>query len=106
MNWRRLRSSMGSSQEPAVPAYSRLRMHRKRPQVLGVDLNRSESTCSLMTQGFLPRTVPNRRSQRTLRNKGFFTASVPTRTEVDERVGALEPWWRRTRDLDDPEAAR
>jgi hypothetical protein len=25
-NWRRLRSSMGSSPEPAVPAYSRLRM--------------------------------------------------------------------------------
>src|SRR5262249_35533290 len=29
--------------EPAVPAYRRLRMLRKRPQVLGVDLNRSES---------------------------------------------------------------
>src|SRR5215831_16234230 len=28
--------------EPAVPAYSRFRMPRKRPQVLGVDLNRSE----------------------------------------------------------------
>jgi hypothetical protein len=43
MNWRRLRSSMGSSPEPAVPAYSRLRMPRKHPQVLGVDLNCSES---------------------------------------------------------------
>jgi len=41
-----------------------------------------------------------------LRNKGFFTASVPTRTEVDERGGALEPWWTRKRDRDDPEAAR
>src|SRR5262249_42419291 len=30
--------------EPAVPAYRRLRMPRKRPQVLGVDLNRSESS--------------------------------------------------------------
>src|SRR5262249_28518647 len=30
MNSRRLRSSMGSSPEPAVPAYRRLRMHRKR----------------------------------------------------------------------------
>src|SRR5262249_268337 len=29
--------------EPAVPAYRRLRMHRKHPQVLGADLNRSES---------------------------------------------------------------
>jgi len=38
MNWRRLRSDMGSSPEPAVPAYSRLRLLRKRPQVLGVDL--------------------------------------------------------------------
>src|SRR6516165_10741285 len=35
MNWRRLMSSMGSSPEPAVPAYRRLRMPRKHPQVLG-----------------------------------------------------------------------
>jgi hypothetical protein len=39
MNWRRLRSGMGSSPEPAVPAYSSLRMPRKRLQVLGGDLN-------------------------------------------------------------------
>jgi hypothetical protein len=44
MNSRRLTSSMGSSPEPAMPAYSRLRMPRKRPQVLGADLNRSESS--------------------------------------------------------------
>jgi hypothetical protein len=31
-------SSMGSSPEPAVPAYRRVRMPRKCPQVLGVDL--------------------------------------------------------------------
>src|SRR5439155_5386566 len=43
MNSRRVVSGMGSSPEPAVPAYRRLSMHRKRPQVLGVDLNRSES---------------------------------------------------------------
>src|SRR6516225_6024629 len=42
MNWRRLMSSMGSSPEPAVPAYRRLRMPWKHPQVLGLDLNRSE----------------------------------------------------------------
>jgi hypothetical protein len=36
MNWRRLRSSMGSSPEPAVPAYSRLRIPWKHPQVLGL----------------------------------------------------------------------
>ena len=29
----------------AMPAYRRLRMPRKHPQVLGVDLNRSESRC-------------------------------------------------------------
>src|SRR5262249_60545953 len=35
------------SPEPDVPAYSRPRMLRKRPQVLGVDLNRSESSGAL-----------------------------------------------------------
>src|SRR5262249_538670 len=44
MNWRRLMLSMGSSPEPAMPAYRRLRMPRKRLKVLGVDLNRSESS--------------------------------------------------------------
>jgi hypothetical protein len=43
MNWRRLVSSMGSSPEPAVPAYGRVRVHRKRPAVLGIDLNRSDT---------------------------------------------------------------
>jgi len=33
---------MGSSPEPAVPAYRRLSMPWKHPQVLGLDLNRSE----------------------------------------------------------------
>src|SRR5215469_13381709 len=47
MKWRRLGSSMGSSPEPVVPAYRRLRMPRKHPQVLGADLNRSESTRQL-----------------------------------------------------------
>jgi hypothetical protein len=31
--------------EPDVPAYSRLRMPWKHPQVLGLDLNRSETGC-------------------------------------------------------------
>jgi len=34
----------GLPPKPAVPAYRRLRMARKRSQVLGVDLNRSESS--------------------------------------------------------------
>src|SRR5438309_1681862 len=42
IKWRRRRSSMGSLPEPAGPAYPRLRVPRKRLQVLGVDLNRSE----------------------------------------------------------------
>src|SRR5262249_28859058 len=33
------------SPEPAVPAYSTLRMHWKRPEVLGIGLNRPESSC-------------------------------------------------------------
>src|SRR6516165_1077359 len=47
MKWRRLRSGMGSPPEPAVPAYRRFRMPWKRPQVLGADLNRSESSLTL-----------------------------------------------------------
>jgi hypothetical protein len=35
---------MGFSPEPAVPAHSRDRMLRKRPLVIGVDLNRCEFT--------------------------------------------------------------
>jgi hypothetical protein len=41
-NRRRLGSSMGSSPEPSVPAYRRLRMPRNRPQVIGADLKCSE----------------------------------------------------------------
>src|SRR5262249_53340300 len=48
-NWRRLRSSMGFSRKAAVPAYRRLRMPQKHPQVLGPDLNRSESRWALPT---------------------------------------------------------
>jgi hypothetical protein len=77
MNWRRLRSSMGSSPEPAGPAYRTLRMNRKRPQVLGVDLNRSELSHLLISQVFLPRSVPNRHLQDALRTKRFFGTSVP-----------------------------
>src|SRR5215467_10217591 len=58
MNWRRLRLGMGSSPEPSVPAYRRLRMHRKRPQVLGADLNRSESEgCALAAAARMPQHV-------------------------------------------------
>jgi hypothetical protein len=36
-------SSMGSSPEPAAPAYRRLRMHQRDRQVLGAGMNCSES---------------------------------------------------------------
>jgi hypothetical protein len=39
---------MGFSPEPAVPAHSRDRMLRKRPWVIGVDLNRYEFTAAAL----------------------------------------------------------
>jgi hypothetical protein len=51
MTWRRPRSGMGSPPEPARPAYRTLRIARKRSQVLGADLNRSESRLSPTTGG-------------------------------------------------------
>ena len=45
------------------------------------------------------------RWRRALRNKRFSGASDTTRTEVDERARALEPWWQRKRALDDEEPA-
>ena len=42
LRWRTQRSKVPSHSEPAVPAYSSLRMPWKHPQVLGLDLNRSE----------------------------------------------------------------
>jgi hypothetical protein len=71
--------------------YHTLSLPHASQQVLGPDLNRSESTCLLMTQGFSPLGVPNSRSQRTLRNKSFFAASVPTRTNR-ERSSLLLRW--------------
>jgi hypothetical protein len=68
---------------PVQPVSRTLSLARRDRPVLGATLNRSESTCLLMTQGFSPLGVPNRRSQRTLENKSFFAASVPTRTEGD-----------------------
>jgi hypothetical protein len=44
MNWRRLRSSMGSPPGTRCASLPQAQIRRKRPQVLGVDLNRSESS--------------------------------------------------------------
>src|SRR5262245_35061933 len=43
MDWRLVTWSMGSPPEPAVPAYRALRLPWKHRQVLGLDLNCSES---------------------------------------------------------------
>ena len=55
---------------------------------------------------FLPISDPTARFRRALRNKRFSAACDPTRTEVDERGSALEPWQTRKRTLDDPDGAR
>jgi len=78
-----------------VPAYRRLRMHRKRPQVLGVDLNRSELSRLLISQDFLPKSGTTQHLRDALGNKRFSQTSGTTRTEVDERAGVLNPWWQR-----------
>jgi len=67
-------------------------MPRKHPQVLGVDLNRSEASHLLISHDFFPESDTKRRSRRTLRNKRFSRASDTTATK-DER--ALAPGRRR-----------
>jgi hypothetical protein len=49
--------------------------------VLGADLNRSELSYLLMSQHFLPRSVPNRHLRDTLGSKGFFRTSPQYRTD-------------------------
>jgi hypothetical protein len=69
---------MGSSPEPAVPAYRRLRMARKRPQVLRVDLNRSASA---KAPAALPaiRRFPSGFAQRPLaRTSSAFDSYAPS----------------------------
>jgi hypothetical protein len=72
MNWRRPVSSMGSPPEPAVPAYRRLRMPRKRPQVLGLDLNRSEraGTRAAVPAADGTPSTPNAYRQKSLNRSG------------------------------------
>ena len=60
------------------------------------------SSRSLISQNFLPESDPNRRSQRTLRNKRFFGASDPT---ADQR--ARSSWLRNlARTIEDRAADR
>jgi len=50
-----------------------------------------------MPKGFLPRSVPNRHSRRTLRNKCFSGASVPTGSDRDcSFIGTIRCKWRTT----------
>ena len=74
-----------------MPAYRRLSMPRKRPQVLGGDLNRSEASHSLISHDFFPKSDTNGRSRRTLRNKSFFTASDTTATKDEHARGVDKP---------------
>src|SRR5262249_50059814 len=57
--------------------------HRGTAQVLRADLNRSEVSRLLISQGFLPRSGTNRHLQDALRNKRFFRASGTT---ADQRA--------------------
>src|SRR5262249_61868113 len=91
MKRRRLMSGMGSSPEPAVPAYRRLRMPRKRPQVLGVDLNRSESSW-----GRYPLGAIRDRGGRTHgriggapQNRACRSCSVTRLNDINQRPGRL-----------------
>src|SRR5262249_55056291 len=56
---------MGSSPEPAVPAYHG-QAAAEAPAGLGLSLNRSELSRSLISQGFSPKGDTNRRFRRTL----------------------------------------
>ena len=50
---------LGSPPGTAVPAYRRLRMPRKHPQVLGVDLNRSELRRRAACPSMMPAEAPD-----------------------------------------------
>jgi hypothetical protein len=50
----------------------------------------NESSRSLISQSFLPKSDPNRCFQRTLGNKSFFAACDPTRTKRALARGALK----------------
>src|SRR5262245_44970159 len=63
--------------EPAVPAYPRLRMPRKRPQVLGGDLNRSESRRWAACPSMMPAQAPD------------FTYSCQASTEHFEQCATV-----------------
>jgi hypothetical protein len=68
---------MGSSPEPAVPAYSRLTMLRKRPQVLGVDLNRSESNLQMRAGMVYSRWPPASAEKNTVLKSGHIDIVNP-----------------------------
>src|SRR5262249_40706130 len=51
MNWRRFKSSMGSSPEPAMPVYSSIRLLRKRPQAPRHPFARSKAKTVVLSKG-------------------------------------------------------
>jgi len=69
---------MPTSAPSVWSVYHTLTLPQSGGYVLGADLNRSELSRLLISQGFLPRSVTNRRFQHALRTKGFSGASVTT----------------------------
>jgi hypothetical protein len=96
MNWRRPASSMGSSPEPDVPAYRRLRMHRKRPQVLGLDLNRSESSRWAACPSMMPAQAPDRFERHTASTRIVLVMTGRSVTGRKGRHGKSRPALRLT----------
>jgi hypothetical protein len=78
-------SSMGSPPEPAVPAYRRLRMPGSARQVLGVDLNRSESSRQPACPSLPPPTLGKRRHRGLARR---LVAPTPSMRFVSAHFGA------------------
>jgi hypothetical protein len=67
---------MPTSAPSVWSVYHTLTLPQSGGYVLGADLNRSELSRLLISQGFLPRSVTNRRFQHA--SKGFSGASVTT----------------------------
>src|SRR5215813_1023782 len=77
---------MGSPSEPAVPAYRRLRIPRKHPQVLGGDLNCSES----MRRTACPRlSLPPPTLSERCPSQGFARRGIAVRQGVGLRSNVI-----------------
>jgi hypothetical protein len=86
--------------EPSVfaKASSRSSVRRQAPRRGGMGPIQNLSSRLLISQRFLPRSVPNRHLQGALRTKCFFGTSVPkiALSHADARHAALRSGYRRT----------